>query len=846
MNDVGTAIPQVQMRWFKKNILPPLPSGLKLSAVFKELKASGHITSEGVWRDLGTSPAKLTPTEDVVFAPFADIAAAIGEAAAEVTKDKSLRQDVVFKCNPTITPLSNNRNNSSKPDGYGIYTKHDNFRPSKHSTFDSDSVFWEFIVAPGEKKKRERLQVINDIIVKILWSFNHIMREDPRRRFVVGYTIENTSMRLWFCSRTDIFVTEPFNFIEDHGTLSHFFLSLMYARSHELGYDTTMKPASDALLRAQNQWDISIQYEKEGGGGRQETKSETVTFRTVKQLSGIGAETIRGRGTRVWRAQQLNNEHLEPEKVVIKDYWVDDDRIREATIRQKILDAAPSQKEREMLEQYLLTPLYSGDVEIEGKKDKTHDLLRRGSAVPTGLPPFPTTHTSPPKIPDGTVSEDVHLAPIGTGTIVVPRIPDPRIRYFHDKCHHRLVFKEDARTIEEVTSMGEVFHFAGQTMIAMTLLHRCGWAHRDISSGNILIVDGKLKLGDIEYAKDMYDDTGHSTRSGTALFMSIEADSCSHEFRGLGEYEDEEASNPETDLDRMWERTGARRTKAAPKDMNFQDEAGSTAKQTQLPPFRHNPLHDIESLWWLLVYLTLNRSPIIPGDTPSRLEQQRAFYGPFFTDRDSRRAAFMKKDVFSSNGGCLHPRLQPVADALERMRARLVGRYKQAEQGDVNKIDHTVAMKIVNPFFDELEALEQLFPVGDDVLLQPIRPVDESRADPQQPAATIAAGTSLDSRQDVAGNKRRWQETVSQVKVDHAAMHQANEAHRQAKSGQNKRARHEPEGSPSATKGDGRQADRESKGKAKAGFSAESSQSSGGNSRPAVRRSQRKRKPARN
>ena len=38
------------------------------------------------------------------------------------------------------------------------------------------------------------------------------MREDPSRRFVVGFTIENTDMRLWFGSRTDALVTDPFDF----------------------------------------------------------------------------------------------------------------------------------------------------------------------------------------------------------------------------------------------------------------------------------------------------------------------------------------------------------------------------------------------------------------------------------------------------------------------------------------------------------------------------------------------------------------------------------------------------------------------------------------------------------
>lgn len=49
-------------------------------------------------------------------------------------------------------------------------------------------------------------------IAKILWSFRHIMHEDPRRRFVVGFTIEDTEMRLWYGSRTDVLVTEPFDF----------------------------------------------------------------------------------------------------------------------------------------------------------------------------------------------------------------------------------------------------------------------------------------------------------------------------------------------------------------------------------------------------------------------------------------------------------------------------------------------------------------------------------------------------------------------------------------------------------------------------------------------------------
>ncbi|KAF8874609.1 hypothetical protein BD779DRAFT_1566008, partial [Infundibulicybe gibba] len=35
-------------------------------------------------------------------------------------------------------------------------------------------------------------------VEKIIWSLHHIMREDARRRFTFGITIEDTQTRFWF------------------------------------------------------------------------------------------------------------------------------------------------------------------------------------------------------------------------------------------------------------------------------------------------------------------------------------------------------------------------------------------------------------------------------------------------------------------------------------------------------------------------------------------------------------------------------------------------------------------------------------------------------------------------
>lgn len=50
-------------------------------------------------------------------------------------------------------------------------------------------------------------------VMKTCWNMYQVMHDDPRRRFVHAFTIENTTTRLWFASRSEILVSEPFNFM---------------------------------------------------------------------------------------------------------------------------------------------------------------------------------------------------------------------------------------------------------------------------------------------------------------------------------------------------------------------------------------------------------------------------------------------------------------------------------------------------------------------------------------------------------------------------------------------------------------------------------------------------------
>jgi hypothetical protein len=246
----------------------------------------------------------------------------------------------------------------------------------------------------------------------------------------------------------------------------------MYADPVNLGYDPTMKPAADNRLRSQNQWQIVVhhidpqQHVEASQWKTMEKKPDVKTYKfvTTKVLSNVGAEGLRGRGTRVWSAQQIVNGQTLPTRYVIKDYWVDDDRFREATIRQKIISDAPNERKQEILKRHLLTPFCSGDVLVDGEVDNTHHLLRRGASVPTDLPPYPLFHERPLVISDDTILDHVPLAPKGSGIIISGAPAVPAVKIFHEKSHHRIVFIEQAETIDTLTSMGETLQRSAQAL----------------------------------------------------------------------------------------------------------------------------------------------------------------------------------------------------------------------------------------------------------------------------------------------------------------------------------------------------------------------------------------------
>lgn len=332
--------------------------------------------------------------------------------------------------------------------------------------------------------------------VKILWSMNHLMRDDPRRRFVLGFTIEDVDMRLWFCSRSDVFASQSFDFMKvsfeacytlrlvdcrhpkDHKRTVDFFLRILFATEVELGWDDTIELTKhlDPEVSVQRPtWDITV---------RNHDDKTTTIYRTQKVISNFAADAIRGRGTRVWLVKKLDESGEEVgDPLVLKDSWIDADRIREGEILRKLRDHDASAA----LDKYLLNTENWGDVYIEGSQDHTVTLLRKGADLPEADSVLTIRlRYERPLIVSGQVeAQGVTENPETRGLTEMMPMFEERVNY-SAKVHHRIVFREVGKTIDKVESLREIFrHLAdvvkgvSQTFLSLVDPHI---SHRIVSN----------------------------------------------------------------------------------------------------------------------------------------------------------------------------------------------------------------------------------------------------------------------------------------------------------------------------------------------------------------------------
>lgn len=212
------------------------------------------------------------------------------------------------------------------------------------------------------------------------------------------------------------------------------FLPLLSAPRHKLGWDTTITCVSPRDVTGPE-----IVYKIVVGD---------CEYKTKRLISNVGAEVLRGRGTRVWEVVKLdaNGGETGP-SLVLKDGWGDVDRDPEGKILGEIRASGTPEQQKAICE-YFMKAIAESEVYVEGALDLTH-VIKRKNKRPETVEPFP--------IVDDLLNAKTGGAIPAEGRFALPQGEPERGITYSAKVHRRVVFDEVGKTIQEVESLSEAF-----------------------------------------------------------------------------------------------------------------------------------------------------------------------------------------------------------------------------------------------------------------------------------------------------------------------------------------------------------------------------------------------------
>ncbi|KAJ3837512.1 hypothetical protein F5878DRAFT_622228 [Lentinula raphanica] len=761
-------IPEVPVEDFFHSILPPLPRSSKndlVGEVIAKLEENKTIKNDR-WAAFRVDPCKHSEKEPQAFQGLTGVWNDVISAAKVV--DGSLEQTLGLVVNGHAY-IHSDQVQLCQPDAFNELcskiqpTTNSDTSNAKRRKAPEDRYYVYDIANPHQFKKGDGVNQIIEDFSKVVYDMEQVLARDPCRRFTFGTTIENRTTRLWFLSRASLLRSTSFDFMTDRRELVHLILSLAFSSLRDLGWDTTMTFSHvDSCSRRQYTIDVD---------GHQ--------FTTTKVLSDASADSPLGRATRVW---QVTDSAGHPR--VLKDVWLETDRKEEHVILENILDAAKSIKSeheydyRAELEKRMLKPMAHCRVlvddetvdgePVKGPPDDTGAIMLRGydlgSAKPVKLLPDKTSTPPPPpsitysmpgdrdyipssnsRLAEGPNTRSEHLDPsVSSPQVTLAQVNQTAATNVaqrkaastyagHHRYHYRIVFEQCATTIYDERNLGNVLRALLDVTRALWIIYLAGWVHRDISGGNVYwFAHAKTGLlGDFEYAVKRSEERHHDVRTGTPFFMAAET------MRNVYLYlpDNNKKAPPKSLLDPL-------------NPAEEEEDAAPIPVAESEYPFSYNPLHDLESIWWIIVYvLFFNDDESFHSLEPDIRQEQmeKLFHGqlditdrqPFLKELSIGYIKVLKK--------WLSPTLYPALDLLVPLASDLITAYTNSEETHPNEIgEHH--FNIHNTFTKYLKTAAKSLSI---ITLIPVKATGMKRPNPTLPEETDSERPSKRSRTSV-------------------------------------------------------------------------------------------------
>jgi hypothetical protein len=369
---------------------------------------------------------------------------------------------------------------------------------------------WSQILIPGELKTNPSADKASKAWLDLGRYAREVLAAQDSRRFVLGFTLCGSLMRLWEFDRLGGIASEQFDVNEDGLQFVSAMLGFLWMNEEQLGFDPTIMTVGDKRY---------IELERENG------KERLVIDRVIKRVPCVA-----GRATTCWKVYQEEDPGT---PLVVKDSWQYPEREEEG----ELLRAA-TEKGVVNVAGYF----HHETVRVGGQDDDIRANVRKGLDVTKATNYKPEKAMLPPSTTGRRTSRrDGSNNLIGrkrsSSCTDAPLPPSKRTcssspvkRAVSNRVHRRVIVSDYGKAIYKASSQISLLAAFEQCIKGYESLHtRAGMLQRDISPNNLMVNEDNDNpswpafLIDLDLAikEQREHSSGARGKTGTRAFMAI-------------------------------------------------------------------------------------------------------------------------------------------------------------------------------------------------------------------------------------------------------------------------------------------------------------------------------------